>query len=869
MNEPTSAELGRPLTVESPPDHGSTWDVFISYASADRDRVLRIVNALTQSGVRVWIDGSGLPAGVNYGPEIVAAIRESRAVLLGCSAAAFSSRIVRLEVALAWKHERPVVPLLLEPIPIPDDLAYWLEGTQWVEILDRPREAWLLDLMLGLRQLGIAVSEPAKTHSESATWCSRQGLPTPLTEILGRDAEVADVASLLVTHRLVTLSGPGGVGKTRLAIAAARRAAASFPDGGVFVDLAPIRDPALVVPAIAKSLGVRELLGAPTEVLSAAIGQRPLLLLLDNFEQVLEAAPEIANLLIACSQTVVLVTSRAPLAVRGERVVPVEPLVISPSTATPGELAESDPVRLFAERAAEGRPDFELTSDNVLDIAAICARLEGLPLAIELAAARIKLLDPKALLAKLESRLPLLTNGPRDLPARQQTLRGAIAWSYDLLADEEQTLFERLGVFVGGWDLAAAEAVTGIPDTRVLEGLASLVDKSVVQRLTDEDGKQRFGMLETVREYALEQLVARGEASTVRSAHAAYFLALVERSRPLLEGPERLAWLGRLGQEYPSLRAALEWTTEVHDAESALRLAGGLWVFWMARMPSSEGRHWIETALALGGDAAVRLDALYGAFVFPYIQGDHLTAKARAEELLQTAMLASNDTGIARAHIALGLVAKQEGARDEQHRHLAEALARFRQLDDPSWLALALANCGEMALSDGDLERSNALEEEALSIYRSIGLEWGIALVLCDLGDVAFAQGNHTRAGKLLAESLALSWAQRDRWRAAVTMTVLACLVTEAGNARAAARLLGAAEQFRDIAGAAVLPGLRADYAAALTRTRDVLGDEALQVAWAAGRSLSADLAVAEAIASGEEIGRNTSQVDETLPGKE
>jgi predicted ATPase/transcriptional regulator with XRE-family HTH domain len=693
-------------------------------------------------------------------------------------------------------------------------------------------------------------------------------LPLPLDTLIGREDNIEAIVSLLESEpvRLVTLTGPGGVGKTRLGLAVGARIAPDFVEGAAFVDLAPLSTADQVAPAILASLGLSsDPRTAPRDALRGALQSRHLLLVLDNFEHLLDEGPLLSDLLVDSSALKILVTSRVRLRLRGEHVYSVEPLPVPPVIEEPDGRLASDlllnpSVQLFHDRARQADYDFVLDHQNADDIAKVCRHLDGLPLAMELVAARVRGFPPAALLTRLNRRLPLLTGGGRDLPARHQTMRDAIAWSYDLLTIEEQGLFRRLAVFTGGFTLEAAQAVAGEGEAArdVLDIVMSLLDTSLLRPAEGIDGEPRFGMLETIREYALELLVASGEAPTVRASHATHFLALVEHTRPLLEGPERLARLDRLEEEYPNLRGALEWATEAPDAEMALRLTGGLWTFWMARMPSGEGQRWVEAALALGGQAAARLDALYGSFVLAYIQGDHQTAIARAEELLGTATLAADATGIARAHIALGIAAKLRADRNEQRRHFGEALARFRALDDPSWLALALNNCGEVALSDGDRKWARALQEEALAVYRAIGMEWGIALALFDLGDVAFAEGDYARAATLLAESLARSWAQRDRWRAAVTLTVLACLAAEAIMPEPAARLLGAAEHLGELAGAAVLPGLRVDYDGAVGRTRDALGQSAFRAAWSDGRSLLADRAVAEAVAIGEEIGRNS-----------
>ena len=414
--------------------------IFVSYASADHARVAPLASVLERAGVSVWLDRTGIPGGVNYGPEIVAAIKASAAVVLCCSAAAFASRNVRQEVALAWAHERPILPLFLERVAVPDDLAYWLEAAQWIEVLDRPADDWLEDVRRALGRIGVSGALPPPVPPTGANGAGPVRLPTPLTALLGRDAEEGQIVERLGSHRLVTLTGPGGVGKTRLAIDAARAAASSFPDGVGFVDLSPLRDPALVLPAIAQALEVREVPGMPLDrALAAAIGERRLLLVLDNLEQVVEAASGIAGLLTACPRLAVLATSRVLLGVRGESVLPVEPLPIPSDGEAMAVIAASPAVELFVTRAREARPGFAPDAADLAAVAAICRRLDGLPLAIELAAARTKLLPPAALLARLEQTLPTLSGGPRDLPDRQRTMASTIAWSHDLLRPKNRS----------------------------------------------------------------------------------------------------------------------------------------------------------------------------------------------------------------------------------------------------------------------------------------------------------------------------------------------------------------------------------------------------------------------------------------------
>src|SRR5215213_2435829 len=432
-------------------------------------------------------------------------------------------------------------------------------------------------------------------------------LPISLTPLIGRERETATLVSMLGQHdaRLLTVTGPGGVGKTRLALHVAADVGAAFPDGVVFVDLATVTDPALVAPVVAAVLGVREASGQPlVDQVRAFLRDKRLLLVLDNFEQVVEAAPLVVTLLAGCPGLAVLATSRVRLRVSGEREYPLSPLGLPDDGGQRpvDALRPSEAVRLFVARAQAVQPDFALSPANAVVVADICRRLDGLPLAIELAAARIKSLSVSALLSRMESRLPLLTGGGRDLPLRQQTMRDTIAWSYDLLSPEEQTQFQRLAVFVGGFSLEAAEAVAepGGSGT-VFDIISSLLDSSLLLKQEAGDGESRFRMLETIREFGLERLTASGAEAPVRQAHAAWYLALAEAAESSMRGGAAQArWLDRLEADHPNLRAALTWFEQTGDAEGGARLAGTLQGYWLQRSHRSEGRAWLERALAHG-----------------------------------------------------------------------------------------------------------------------------------------------------------------------------------------------------------------------------------------------------------------------------
>jgi predicted ATPase/transcriptional regulator with XRE-family HTH domain len=554
-------------------------------------------------------------------------------------------------------------------------------------------------------------------------------LPAPLSRLIGRKQDSAAVCNALLRGetRLLTLVGPPGIGKTHLSIAVARDIQDVFADGAYFVALASISDAALVLATIAPIVGVREIAGQSLlGQLKVALQAKRVLLVLDNFEHVLNAAPLVAELLEGCPGLKALVTSRAALHVRGERLYALPPLLLPDLTYLPTTvaLARTPAVALFVERAQALLPHFRLTEQNAAVVAETCVRLDGLPLAIELAATRIKLLSPEALLARLEQRLALLTDGARDLPPRHRTLRAAIAWSYDLLDAGEQKLFRRLGVFVGGCTLEAAEAVCDVRgDLRldVLDGLATLVDTSVLRREKGGDGEPRFTMLETIREYALEQLEASGEAEALRGQHTEYYLALAETAERELHRAEQLLWLQRLDQELDNLRAALAWSqTSAAGVETGLRLAGVLGRFWQMRGHQSEGRAWLLSILA------------------------HPIAKPTA----------------ARAK-ALNWAGFLVDSKSQQKALFEESLAIGRPLGDPTSVADALRGLGN--ITEAAPERTRALLEESLALCQGLGDTWRSAMALYELGRLAL-QGDFGRAIARFEESLALSRQLGDRW---------------------------------------------------------------------------------------------------------
>ena len=723
-------------------------------------------------------------------------------------------------------------------------------------------------------------------------------LPAQPTPLVGREREIGEVCGLLRREgvRLLTLTGPGGTGKTRLGLQAAAELLDEHEGGAFLVELAPVTDPVLVPSTIAESLGVTESGEQPlTESLIAYLGEKEILLVLDNFEQVLDGAPVVGELLSSCPKLKVLATSRVVLGLYGEQQYAVPPLAVPDPKRLPSaeRAGQYEAVRLFVERARAVKSGFRVTNENAPAVAGICVRLDGLPLAIELAAARTKILPPEAMLKRLQRRLELLSGGARDLPARQRTLRGAIEWSHDLLDEGERMLFARLAVFSGGRTLEAIETVcdaTGDLPVDTFDGVCSLVDKSLLRQEEGAGGEPRFVMLETTHEFAREKLEASGKSEEINRLHVDYFTSLAEKAEPELKGPRQLEWLDRLEAEHDNFRVALSWSLESGETDLALRLAGALWWFWFVRGHITEGRRWLEASSADGaGPAAYVAKALNGAGRFAVEQGEVQKATATLEEAVRLLRGTVDEEGLADALNNLGAAAVYGNDLDRAEMLLEESLALFRESGNQWGIAEVLNNFGVVAVVRNEMARCKGLYEESLAVRRQAGDQRGIVMSLHNLAESALGRGDLQSARMMNEESLALGRELSDQQQIALALQGLGtvevllgdpdraavlleestlllrdlgdqlgiyeCLMVQAaasgvrGDDRLAARLFGAADGLRESKNLFTELGaipLRFDRFRSVTNSR--LGEVAWEAAYAEGRAMTPEQAVAFAV---------------------
>jgi non-specific serine/threonine protein kinase len=686
-------------------------------------------------------------------------------------------------------------------------------------------------------------------------------LPGQTTPFIGRERELAEIIALLKEpeNHLVTLTGPGGVGKTRLALQAAASLIGLYEDGLYFVDLAPLTSPDLVPSRIALEFDIKE---APArslvEVMKDHLRPKHALLLLDNFEQIVEAAPLVTELIMAAPRLDVLATSRELLRLYGEREYPVHPLSLPDlsQSQSPAVLSRNEAVALFIQRAQAANPGFRLTDENAREVAEICVRLDGLPLAIELAAARARILSPGFLLSRLDDSLGTLTGGPRDLAARHQTLRAAIDWSYNLLDETEKSLFVSLAVFQGGRSLEAIEAVCsqglGI---EILAGLASLSNKSLLGQKEGLDGEPRFVFLETIHQYAREQLDKSEEAAALRRRHAAYFLTLAEEAEPGLRGPDQETWSARLRLEYDNLRAALAWSLENAALDIGLRLAAALAEFWYYEGPISDAEKWIGRAVELTGEAppAVRARVLNGASMLAFAGGHHVRGKGWSREALAVAREAGDKSNCAWS--LFWLSAHTTPYPDEYREGYTlcdEAIALFLELDDQTGMAWSYNQVGELSRLVGDLERAGEAYRASVAVCRQTGNRRREAISLLNLGYVHQHQGGFGQAEACSLQGLALLRDLKLEYHSAIALSMLAGPVAAQGRASRAARLLGASDAIFERMSISLQPADQVEIDEYAALAREALGDEAYEAAWSEGRAMSFEGAITYALAPAE-----------------
>jgi predicted ATPase len=726
-------------------------------------------------------------------------------------------------------------------------------------------------------------------------------LPSQATAFIGREREVAAVKELLLREdvRVVTLTGPGGIGKTRLALQVASELRERFDGGICFIPLAAVSDASLIPSIIAQGCGIRET-GRPVSVQSLKEylqdSRSNLLLVFDNFEHLLTAAPLVSELITAAQKLRALVTSRAPLHIYGEFEFPVPTLALPDLQhgTSPSILLQNSTIALFMARAVAIKPNFELTDENARAVATICTRLDGLPLAIELAAARIKLLSPSAMQSRLESSLQLLTGGAKDLPMRQQTLRATMDWSYDLLSPAEQTLFRRLSVFVGGCTLEGVEAVCNTKQDLqidVLDGMGSLVNNSLVRQVEQSAGEPRFALLDTVREYGLERLAASGEESGIRKAHAAYCLVLAEECAAQAADPTSTEWLSLLEVEHNNCRSALDWLTRSGNAEWGLRLGAALFQFWETREHLTEGRGRLEKLLKLprtAGTSSSRARALFAAGVLASEQRDHRAAHALMEESLQISRELNDTRGVGIALNALAANSRDEGEIATARSLFEESLAIWRGLDDRAMVARGLSNLasamksqrdfsvaralheesrvifeelgdstciawslnyqGDVAQEQGEISVARELYEQSLKIFRKLGDKWGVAGCLADLGNLARDEGDEKKSRSHYAESMKLFRELGQKRGMARLLDCLACSAALQSQPERALRLAGSAAAMRRVLGAPLPVAEQMRLEKTLDLARQSISPAKAAAAWMDGWTMSTDKATQEAL---------------------
>jgi predicted ATPase/transcriptional regulator with XRE-family HTH domain len=696
---------------------------------------------------------------------------------------------------------------------------------------------------------------PWRASTQALTQHSRSNLPATFTSLIGRDKDIAAVQDYLTNPdiRLVTLIGPGGIGKTRLSIASASKLLAAFSDGIFFVPLAPLDQPSLIPSATLQALGHLEKNNlSPEQGLIEGIANKQMLLVLDNSEHLIEDVARIASsLLSACSRLKILTTSREALQIPGEWLysVPVLDLPKKNSVVDMDTISEFPALMLFAERARAVRSDFALNAENIRAVAAICLQLEGLPLAIELIAARVKTLSIEQIAARLDDRFALLTSGSRIAPSRQQTLRATLDWSYELLTELEIELFRQLSVFAGGFTLEALESVALLnSDQSILNALSRLVDKSLL--LVEQQDQPRYRFLELIRQYARDKLNETRESNLIQDRHLNYYLRVAEEAEPYLFGSGQQDWKNRLELDHDNLRVALAWSLESNQFEAGLKMAGALAWFWHNKGHLSEGNLWLEKILAagIGNQGKERAKALRASSILSTGAGDYVRARAFAESSVKLYREMGDNRGAGLVLADLGASLHWGGKEEEAIESLEESLRLLRATGERWEIAYALLWLGDTWFRMGDVERAATRWEESLVLTQELGDDYLMGWSLGGLADVARLSGDYKRATGMFKESLSLYLSSGNKFGPPFSLEALALVAAALGDPKRAARLWGAASAWREAINEPLPPAYQRDYAASINQARTQLGEEVYASAWSEGHAMSPEQAIALAL---------------------
>jgi predicted ATPase/transcriptional regulator with XRE-family HTH domain len=696
---------------------------------------------------------------------------------------------------------------------------------------------------------------PWRAPTQAVDQPPRSNLPATFTSLIGRDKDIAAVHDYLTDPyiRLITLIGPGGIGKTRLSIASASQSLSDFPEGAFFVSLAPLDQPSLIPSAIAQALGYVEKSDLPAEKhLMDGIGNKRMLFVLDNCEHLIEDVARVASsLLSACSRLKILTTSREALQIPGEWLysVPVLDMPKEKSVVDIETVSEFPALVLFAERARAVRSDFTLNAENIPAVAAICSQLDGLPLAIELIAARVKTLSPEQIAARLDDRFALLTSGSRIAPSRQQTLHATLEWSYELLTEPERELFRQLSVFAGGFTLEALESVALLDSGQsILDALSRLVDKSLL--LVEQQDQPRYRFLEPIRQYARDKLNETGESSLIQDRHLNYYLRVAEEAEPYLFGAGQQGWKNRLEWDHDNLRVALGWSLESNQIEAGLKMAGALAWFWHNKGHLSEGNLWLEKTLAsgIGIQGRERAKALRASSILSTGAGDYIRARALAESSIKLYREMGDNRGAGLVLADLGASLHWGGKEEEAIETLEESLRLLRATGERWEIAYALLWLGDTWFRMRNIERAATTWEESLRLTQELGDPYLIAWSLGGLADVARLRAEYTRATGMFRKSLSLYLSSGSKFGPPFSLEALALVAAALGDAKRAARLWGAASAWREAINQPLPPTYQRDYAASITQVRTQLGEEDYESAWSDGHTMSPEQAIALAL---------------------